>query len=199
MCRSRRVTCAFDFLRSICHVEQACGAFGAHFNSAGSAGSLAILLAALAGVQTCGRRRVYNFRQPSHAGKGGSGHRLRSPNRPDPCHLESAKRIQRSLHSGIDREVSGQRRRPGGGRHFAFGKNPVPSRPAAFGRILSIAPIRPLPSRSIWPGALANSCNYFFSELSARLSSAALAHWYAVFGFGAAGEEAAPGEVRISG
>src|SRR5208282_6671904 len=43
--------------------------------------------------------------------------------------------------------------------------------------------------------ALANSCNYFFSELSTRLSSSALAHWYGVFGFGAAGEEAAPGEV----
>ncbi len=46
-------------------------------------------------------------------------------------------------------------------------------------------------------GALANSCNYFFSELSARLSSAALAHWYAVFGFGAAEEEASSGEVLI--
>ena len=45
--------------------------------------------------------------------------------------------------------------------------------------------------------ALANSCNYFFSELSTRLSSSALAHWYAVFGFGAAGEEASPGEVLI--
>jgi peptidoglycan glycosyltransferase len=46
-------------------------------------------------------------------------------------------------------------------------------------------------------GALANSCNYFFSELSTRLSSSALAHWYGVFGFGAAGGEAAPGEVLI--
>jgi cell division protein FtsI/penicillin-binding protein 2 len=46
-------------------------------------------------------------------------------------------------------------------------------------------------------GALANSCNYFFSELSTRLSSSALTHWYGVFGFGAAGEEAAPGEVLI--
>ncbi len=45
--------------------------------------------------------------------------------------------------------------------------------------------------------ALANSCNYFFSELSTRLSSSALAHWYGVFGFGVAGEEAAPGEVLI--
>lgn len=46
-------------------------------------------------------------------------------------------------------------------------------------------------------GALANSCNYFFSELSTRLSSSALAHWFAVFGFGGAGDEASPGEVRI--
>jgi cell division protein FtsI/penicillin-binding protein 2 len=45
--------------------------------------------------------------------------------------------------------------------------------------------------------ALANSCNYFFSELSARLSSAELAHWYAAFGFGAAGENTLPGEVHI--
>jgi len=45
--------------------------------------------------------------------------------------------------------------------------------------------------------ALANSCNYFFSEVSARLSSSALAHWYATFGFGVAGEDALPGEVRI--
>jgi cell division protein FtsI/penicillin-binding protein 2 len=46
-------------------------------------------------------------------------------------------------------------------------------------------------------GALANSCNYFFSELSTRLSASALAHWYAVFGFGAAGDDASPGEVLI--
>ena len=45
--------------------------------------------------------------------------------------------------------------------------------------------------------ALANSCNYFFSELSTRLTSPALAHWYGMFGFGAAGEEVAPGEVTI--
>src|ERR1039457_3076549 len=45
--------------------------------------------------------------------------------------------------------------------------------------------------------ALANSCNYFFSELSTRVSSSALSHWYGVFGFGAAGEEEAPGEVQI--
>jgi len=46
-------------------------------------------------------------------------------------------------------------------------------------------------------GALANSCNYFFSEVSGRLSSPALAHWFAVFGFGGAGESDSPGEVRI--
>ena len=45
--------------------------------------------------------------------------------------------------------------------------------------------------------ALANSCNYYFSELSTRLSSAALTHWFEVFGFGVAGEEAVPGEVQI--
>jgi cell division protein FtsI/penicillin-binding protein 2 len=45
--------------------------------------------------------------------------------------------------------------------------------------------------------ALANSCNYFFSELSTRISSSALSHWYGAFGFGAAGEEEAPGEVQI--
>src|ERR1019366_588826 len=45
--------------------------------------------------------------------------------------------------------------------------------------------------------ALADSCNYFFSELSTRLSSSTLTHWYGVFGFGAAGEEAVPGEVLI--
>ena len=45
--------------------------------------------------------------------------------------------------------------------------------------------------------ALANSCNYFFSEVSTRLSSSALAHWYAMFGYGIAGENVSPGEVRI--
>jgi len=45
--------------------------------------------------------------------------------------------------------------------------------------------------------ALANSCNYFFSEVSARLSAPALAHWYAVFGFGMAEGEDAAGEVQI--
>ena len=45
--------------------------------------------------------------------------------------------------------------------------------------------------------ALANSCNYFFCELSARLSSSALAHWYAAFGFGAAAEDTLPGEVHV--
>lgn len=46
-------------------------------------------------------------------------------------------------------------------------------------------------------GALANSCNYFFSEVSSRLSSPSLAHWFAVFGLGVADESRAPGEVRI--
>jgi cell division protein FtsI/penicillin-binding protein 2 len=46
--------------------------------------------------------------------------------------------------------------------------------------------------------ALSNSCNYFFSEVSARISSPALAHWYAAFGFGSAGESASPGEVNIA-
>jgi len=32
--------------------------------------------------------------------------------------------------------------------------------------------------------ALAYSCNYFFAELSARLTAAALARWYTAFGFG---------------
>ena len=45
--------------------------------------------------------------------------------------------------------------------------------------------------------ALANSCNYFFSEMSTRLSSSTLTHWYGVFGFGPAGEEEVPGEVLI--
>ncbi len=46
--------------------------------------------------------------------------------------------------------------------------------------------------------ALANSCNYFFSEVSTRLSAPVLAHWYAVFGFGAAERAGSPGEVHIS-
>jgi len=48
--------------------------------------------------------------------------------------------------------------------------------------------------------ALANSCNYFFSELSTRLPASVLAHWYAVFGFGSAnatGEDTPSGQVRI--
>lgn len=49
--------------------------------------------------------------------------------------------------------------------------------------------------------ALANSCNYFFAALSVRLTSASLAHGYAVFGFGspaeAPGLAANPGQVRI--
>ena len=40
----------FDFLRSICHVERPCGAFAVAFQLCKFRGSLAILLAALAGV-----------------------------------------------------------------------------------------------------------------------------------------------------
>ena len=50
--------------------------------------------------------------------------------------------------------------------------------------------------------ALANSCNCFFAALSARLSSGALAHWYAVFGFGSLvsglGSNATAGRVQIN-
>lgn len=49
--------------------------------------------------------------------------------------------------------------------------------------------------------ALANSCNYFFAALSARLSSSALAHWYAVFGLGNPGDgvqrQGEEGQVRV--
>lgn len=49
--------------------------------------------------------------------------------------------------------------------------------------------------------ALANSCNYFFAALSIHLTSASLAHGYAVFGFGSPAEgpgfPANPGQVRI--
>jgi penicillin-binding protein A len=49
--------------------------------------------------------------------------------------------------------------------------------------------------------ALANSCNYFFTAVSLRLTSAELAHWYAVFGFGSAAEVRGwgsnAGEVRV--
>ncbi len=49
--------------------------------------------------------------------------------------------------------------------------------------------------------ALANSCNYFFAELSQRLSAAALTHWYAAFGFGTPapveGILAPSGEIRV--
>jgi len=49
--------------------------------------------------------------------------------------------------------------------------------------------------------ALANSCNYFFSALSVRLTSAQLAHWYAVFGFGSpvpgVGSLQTAGEARV--
>lgn len=48
--------------------------------------------------------------------------------------------------------------------------------------------------------ALANSCNYFFATLSLRLSSAGLAHWYSVFGFGSSEEGlgASTGAGRVS-
>ena len=45
--------------------------------------------------------------------------------------------------------------------------------------------------------ALGNSCNYFFSELSTRLTAPVLTHWFGAFGFGVGGEEAAAGEVLI--
>ena len=46
--------------------------------------------------------------------------------------------------------------------------------------------------------ALANSCNYFFAALSTRIASAALAHEYALFGFGnVAAENENPGQVRV--
>jgi peptidoglycan glycosyltransferase len=49
--------------------------------------------------------------------------------------------------------------------------------------------------------ALSNSCNYFFAELSLRLTSAQLAHEYAAFGFGSAvpgaNPQAVTGQVRI--
>jgi len=46
--------------------------------------------------------------------------------------------------------------------------------------------------------ALANSCNYFFAALSTRVTSTALAHEYALFGFGTAAEENEnPGQVRV--
>ena len=46
--------------------------------------------------------------------------------------------------------------------------------------------------------ALANSCNYFFAVLSTRITSTALAHEYALFGFGTATEgNENPGQVRV--
>lgn len=51
--------------------------------------------------------------------------------------------------------------------------------------------------------ALANSCNYFFAALSTRLTAEALAHGYAMFGFGSpvAGPNTAgiAGQVRVEG
>jgi cell division protein FtsI/penicillin-binding protein 2 len=50
-------------------------------------------------------------------------------------------------------------------------------------------------------GALANSCNYFFTAASLRLTSVELTHWYGVFGFGSAveveGWKSNAGEVRV--
>jgi peptidoglycan glycosyltransferase len=48
--------------------------------------------------------------------------------------------------------------------------------------------------------ALANSCNYFFSEVSTRLPSSVLAHWFVVFGFGstdAQDRDSSPGQVHV--
>jgi penicillin-binding protein A len=50
--------------------------------------------------------------------------------------------------------------------------------------------------------ALSNSCNYFFSALSLRLTSTQLAHWFAVFGFGSPVEgvgQGVAGNVRVGG
>ncbi len=49
--------------------------------------------------------------------------------------------------------------------------------------------------------ALANSCNYFFTAVSLRLSLDSLLHWYSVFGFGSAatldGRPTASGRLRL--
>jgi cell division protein FtsI/penicillin-binding protein 2 len=50
--------------------------------------------------------------------------------------------------------------------------------------------------------AISNSCNYFFSALSLRLTSSQLAHWYAVFGFGSPVDgvgHGVAGRVRVGG
>ncbi|HEV2350901.1 MAG TPA: penicillin-binding transpeptidase domain-containing protein [Terriglobia bacterium] len=50
--------------------------------------------------------------------------------------------------------------------------------------------------------ALSNSCNYFFSALSLRLTSTQLEHWYAVFGFGSPVDgmgHGVAGQVRVGG
>jgi cell division protein FtsI/penicillin-binding protein 2 len=50
--------------------------------------------------------------------------------------------------------------------------------------------------------AIANSCNYFFSALSLRLTSTQLAHWFAVFGFGSPVDglgQSVAGQVRVGG
>ena len=116
-------------------------------------GSLAILLAALAGGSDL---RAAESLQAfvSHLMQGKAGAVIVSDPRTGRilAIVESARRIQRSLHSRVDSEVSGERRRPRGGHHLAFGKNPVPPRPAASGRILSLLPSACCLTRSIWPG-----------------------------------------------
>lgn len=50
--------------------------------------------------------------------------------------------------------------------------------------------------------ALSNSCNYFFSALSLRLTSTQLAHWFAVFGFGSPVDgmgHGVAGQIRVGG
>jgi len=58
----------------------------------------------------------------------------------------------------------------------------------------------PAPEGFTLSSALANSCNFFFVELSMRENAETLLHWYSVFGFGAAaeldGRPTAAGEVR---
>jgi len=49
------------------------------------------------------------------------------------------------------------------------------------------------------PQALANSCNYYFTVLSLRLTPETLSHWYSVFGFGqgTAANGTPPGHVTV--
>jgi cell division protein FtsI/penicillin-binding protein 2 len=59
----------------------------------------------------------------------------------------------------------------------------------------------PSPEGFTLASALANSCNYFFTAVSLRLSSDTLLHWYSVFGFGSAatldGEPTGSGRLRL--